>query len=644
MPSARRRIASAVSLLLVSELGGRKVSVDYDGGQTSFDDVELYLHSRSPKALHVLEHACNKGLMTDDQIESLGSLALQHRDVPLFRLHLRCSEGREEEDEDEVDLSPSSLGFVMLLMFHILQLPDMLRPLLLTVRAGLFRSGIKSAEEALTSANVSLDMHVTAAVCFHQIPSCLAAIKSMESSAAHHDGHAMSSGLIEHEPLINMAEELLLPLFDDVIIHLRARPSAASRLLAYQSTSEVTRPFHALARAGASRLHGALAKCSIAAGEAWAAAYLHALQSLDYDGRTAFHVARCKWSDSHLQAMERGNRVFDGLIDAAKLLWASVADQQPWTSDLDFLKALPSDTHLREPATTSCEHADALKTVNGTIKATDVESVANGGWSKRSDHRRQPSCELDVVHGTLSQMGLTSVLFHSRPTLFKGALFGRKFRTHLSRERVLSQYGARRITVSPIPYADVFGTSVAQHLDVSISEFVAMMDSNRTADTAVNVSLYAFVSDFFGTTRKAIRKAANAMDALPKEIMKALPLDLQLQLFLGDRGSGAPLHHHQAAINALAFGRKRWLLKPPSRAAWSSQPSLEWAGSVDAGYSLDTTASKRQVLHCVQEAGDVLVLPEHWAHATVNEDVSVGVAFEFLGLRWSKLYSLMEMD
>ena len=96
MPSARRRIASAVSLLLVSELCGRKVSVDYDGGQTNFDDVELYLHSRSPKALRVLEHACNKGLMTDDQIEALGSLALQHRDVPLFRLHLRCSEGREE--------------------------------------------------------------------------------------------------------------------------------------------------------------------------------------------------------------------------------------------------------------------------------------------------------------------------------------------------------------------------------------------------------------------------------------------------------------------------------------------------------------------------------------------------------------------
>ncbi len=50
------------------------------------------------------------------------------------------------------------------------------------------------------------------------------------------------------------------------------------------------------------------------------------------------------------------------------------------------------------------------------------------------------------------------------------------------------------------------------------------------------------------------------------------------QFYLGPPGTGSPLHWHNAALNFLAFGEKRWLLAPPSHpaAAYSNAPVLQW--------------------------------------------------------------------
>ena len=115
--------------------------------------------------------------------------------------------------------------------------------------------------------------------------------------------------------------------------------------------------------------------------------------------------------------------------------------------------------------------------------------------------------------------------------------------------------------------------------------------------------------------------AAKRLDALPEALMATLPSLAALQFYLGGNGSGAPLHHHNVAINAFAFGRKRWLLLPPSHAGWLHQPAAEWAAALEASNherAEEERAADAHVLRCTQRAGDVLVLPEGWAHATVN--------------------------
>jgi ribosomal protein L16 Arg81 hydroxylase len=98
------------------------------------------------------------------------------------------------------------------------------------------------------------------------------------------------------------------------------------------------------------------------------------------------------------------------------------------------------------------------------------------------------------------------------------------------------------------------------------------------------------------------------------------------QLFIGPPGSGAPFHFHHAAWNLLGFGQKAWLIAPPSRGAFSTKDARQ--NFRDDVHALE--ASGEALWRCVQRAGDLLVLPEAWAHATFNLRTSIGIAREFV--------------
>jgi len=91
------------------------------------------------------------------------------------------------------------------------------------------------------------------------------------------------------------------------------------------------------------------------------------------------------------------------------------------------------------------------------------------------------------------------------------------------------------------------------------------------------------------------------------------------QLALGPAGAGAPAHAHNAALNALIFGAKRWLLVPPCRATWSLRPPLLEAG-----------AEAPDGIEVEQHAGDVLYIPEFWGHSTVLLADSAAATYEFV--------------
>ena len=114
------------------------------------------------------------------------------------------------------------------------------------------------------------------------------------------------------------------------------------------------------------------------------------------------------------------------------------------------------------------------------------------------------------------------------------------------------------------------------------------------------------------------------------------------QLVMGPALSGSHLHVHGAAWNALCHGLKRWFFVAPEDAPlvpasldrapqYYGTPALSWLRGDYA--TLASDASPVSVLEVIQRPGDVVWVPDGWAHATLNLAPSVGFAVE-VGYRW----------
>lgn len=78
------------------------------------------------------------------------------------------------------------------------------------------------------------------------------------------------------------------------------------------------------------------------------------------------------------------------------------------------------------------------------------------------------------------------------------------------------------------------------------------------------------------------------------------------------------------AWNALVYGKKHWLLLPPNQAIFSEKQPLEF---VKENYP-SMRNSSNPPYECVQEAGDIVVVPSGWSHLVLNLQTSIGYALE----------------
>jgi len=99
---------------------------------------------------------------------------------------------------------------------------------------------------------------------------------------------------------------------------------------------------------------------------------------------------------------------------------------------------------------------------------------------------------------------------------------------------------------------------------------------------------------------------------------------INAQWAFGGEGTGAPVHFHNTAWNALVYGAKKWLVYPPHYKIMSSNQILDF-------FETDMDYFKKkgiQPLTCIQTAGDVMIIPESWGHGVLNLQESIAVATE----------------
>ena len=134
------------------------------------------------------------------------------------------------------------------------------------------------------------------------------------------------------------------------------------------------------------------------------------------------------------------------------------------------------------------------------------------------------------------------------------------------------------------------------------------------------------------------------------------------KIYVGPKGSGAPIHSHSASWNLLISGVKRWYLVPPGYRNEVSRSILNNKNTnnhkqddynnnnnlsdINIGSELNPfsvqkwlntqaeSLRKQGVLYeVIQYPGDVIFIPHDWFHATLYETDSISISQEFCRLR-----------
>eukprot|EP00746_Dinoflagellata_sp_MGD_P144618 gnl/MRDRNA2_/MRDRNA2_77329_c0_seq1.p1 gnl/MRDRNA2_/MRDRNA2_77329_c0~~gnl/MRDRNA2_/MRDRNA2_77329_c0_seq1.p1 ORF type:complete len:473 (+),score=82.61 gnl/MRDRNA2_/MRDRNA2_77329_c0_seq1:155-1573(+) len=176
-----------------------------------------------------------------------------------------------------------------------------------------------------------------------------------------------------------------------------------------------------------------------------------------------------------------------------------------------------------------------------------------------------------------------------------------------------------KLSAGPVPYPSALGL---QGRNVTLEELTNVKtynthESDAVPDYAFDVTLGQRVPELLGDA-----------EVLPQDVRDEgwIAYMRYPQFGIGPAGAGAPMHVHFSAVNALFAGRKRWFLMHPSEAFWGITPSRQWAASSEYA-----ELHKRGVLlEVVQNAGDVVFVPEGWGHATIVEEYGVGIGQEFI--------------
>ena len=203
-----------------------------------------------------------------------------------------------------------------------------------------------------------------------------------------------------------------------------------------------------------------------------------------------------------------------------------------------------------------------------------------------------------------------------------------------SRSRLGARYGALEVATGSIPYAKEFG--VAQRATRTLAEYTSgeWFPSESVNGGGGDGGNLSYLFSLFDPV---------SAPTLWADIVAGLPLWLKIwveeeagdqrraQIYLGPAGTGAPMHYHSQAMNALVRGSKKWFLRHPSFAHYDRTPVKEWVrrSKDDAEHAVRGAPEDRpSLIQCVQRAGDILFVPSGWGHAVLNLEEVAGFAVE----------------
>lgn len=302
--------------------------------------------------------------------------------------------------------------------------------------------------------------------------------------------------------------------------------------------------------------------------------------------------------------------------------------------------------------------ADALKYFNmEQRKAKQIERIIHpelhpdlpgtgwvggaGGWNTHRLKGFEDNMDCSVIDQYWAHEITADEVFHkyiarNTPIMIRGLLEDWPVIKEYERETLLKNHGDLEVTVSDIPYSQKFGG--VGSVSMTLSEYAETVKEH----TIVGGSHPWYV--FKGNPVSEIDKDPNSLVALkncptPEVIQKTFDKTVRenfpesvgtrdvfvnAQWAMGGEGTGAPVHFHNTAWNAMIYGAKYWTLYPPKDKIMSHDQILQFTEENMQSFC----ARGKCPVTCVQTAGDVVIVPESWGHGVLNIQESVAVATE----------------
>lgn len=243
-------------------------------------------------------------------------------------------------------------------------------------------------------------------------------------------------------------------------------------------------------------------------------------------------------------------------------------------------------------------------------------------------------CDLLEIDGMPSPEIMAVLMERNQPAVFRGAVKDWLIRDVWRFEPFYEKFANRTISVSAIPYQERFDEATPDaKVEMRVQDYLATWNSDAERFETEEAPRYLFSATLALTYDDIMDDVVNLTDLLDSFYYETAHMGKQF--YFGPRYTGAPMHYHNTAINALAYGRKRWFMTPPNQTFYSIKATKQlWKD--------DFTGLKKNssLMQCVQHAGDLMFVGSGWGHATLNEQASIGFAMEWMDQRLSAAVSI----
>jgi hypothetical protein len=208
----------------------------------------------------------------------------------------------------------------------------------------------------------------------------------------------------------------------------------------------------------------------------------------------------------------------------------------------------------------------------------------------------------------------------SQPFIIKGLKANAAFRAEVSLDNLYNTHGERSVGIDhDISYGKVTDdwehTTMADFLDRYVHPY-HNMSMGEIYELDEKQKMIFGPSDTYVTG-----KGYSMISRETQDMFKCIEETKEKGYGICPKGTGVGFHVHHNALNELVYGKKMWFFYE----SLEKVPRLVNRKTTMKDVYKIFNRTKSKVKKCIQEEGDIINVPYHWAHATFNLETSFAV-------------------